>query len=1140
MVARLIYLILATWGLAASVQAAAAAGTNPQPAPTDPIALERTKVEQSTQLTDEQRKSLLATLSAAALSIQKAEQFKAETAGLQTQIDQAPKQLTKLRNEAPDRSELDTGKLSNFDVKHLKSLLDRFRNELNDARSSVAEQEKALSLYTQAAIVDGAKIADLHDRLAKLPLALPTKPVSIQGEITQLATAAQKEMLNANLTWLKLRQDNLGLLTELATVQRDHFDALAARLQKTLDQLRTALLQKQSATLKSAEQATQTAEAESPPALKPLQSGTAALLQEQNEVLAKTITAQQRLEATKRLLDDLQADRKRIQHALDVAGDSSQISTLLQKRQAGIPSTASLNQNLLDFQSSLSTAILRQFALTENLRDMKSASAYADQLLSIRLKGARTADSEALREMAEHAWSNYHNAIETLVKNYNDYAAALSSLSATTNQLLQFARQYHGFINEHLLWIPSSGLIPLTQPSLLFAGLHWLTNGPRLKQLLKDSLLSLRNHEPAIAIWALAVLTLLLTRRRALLGLDQAAEAKRRLRTDSFAVSLSALAYTIILVLPLPVLLTGAGILLGNSARAQVYSLTFAAGLQGLGQTLLFLLFLRNLCRDGGLAMVHLNWNQALCSALRRQAELLVSSVAPLSFLLSLSAAGVPSAFIHLAYTPQVSDPGVLALGRLALIMMMLLLAVAVHRIWRKTGRAMQEARAHDGTAKWVQYHGLWFVPAVTLPLGFALAAIAGYYYSAVFLLAKAGQTVCFLISLLLVRGMLLRGLYVAQRRLRFEEVLRTREEMRAKRAAQDTASTQEGEDLPIEEAKIPYGELSDQVSQLLHTGYVVGLLVGLWWIWKDVIPAFGVFDAVKLPITTSVTSNGVTQDMPLTLGDLVGGLLIGGLTLLAARSIPGLLEFTLLQRIPISRASRYAVITLAQYLVVMLGLSISFKTLGLQWSNIQWLIAALSVGLGFGLQEIVANFVSGVILLFEQPLRVGDVVAVNGTIGTVSRIHIRATTIVNWDRQELIIPNKVFITGQFINWTLSDAINRVVITVGVAYGSDTRKAMTLMREAAEEHPAILHDPAPRVTFEGFGDNSLTLVLRAYLDDLNQRLATITDLHQAINDKMQASGILIAFPQRDVHLDSARPLEVVFRHGPDKGAETSN
>jgi potassium efflux system protein len=1135
MVTRLVCTLIASCILAVSVQAATAEVRDAQPAPSDPIALERTKVQQSTQLTDDQRKSLLATLDAAALSKQQAAQFKANADTLQAQIAQAPAQLAKLRNESPGSSEPDAKKLVGLDVEHIKGLLDQYRNELNDARSGVAEQEEALAQYTQAATDDSAKIADLHDRLAKLPSAPATQLSSIEAETTQLAAAAQKEALSANLAWLTLRQDNLELLTELATERRDHFAARAAELQKTLDLLRTTLLQKQSATLKSAEQAAQTAKAEFPPELKPLQSDTAALLKEQNEILAKTNTAQQRLEATKHLLDDLQTDRKRIQQVLDVAGDSSQISTLLQKRQAGIPSAASLNQNLLDFQDSLSTAILRQFALTENLRDMKPASALADQLLSAASKKARTTDSGTLREMAERAWTNQHDAIETLVKNYNAYAAALSSLSATTNQLLQVARQYHGFINEHLLWIPSSGPIPLLQPSLLLAGLRWLTDGQQLKQLLTDSLRSLGNHEPAVALWALSILMLMLLQRRALLGLERAAEATRRLRTDSFAASLSALLYTVILTLPLPVLVIGAGILLGNAPRAQVYSLAVAAGLQGLGQTLLILLFLRNLCRDGGLAMVHLNWSQALCSALRGQAEWLVFSVTPLSFLLSLSAAGVPSAFVHLANTPQVNDPGVLALGRLALILMMLLLAVAVHRIWCKSGLVMQAAQARDGGAKWVQYHGLWFVPAVMLPVGFALASIAGYYYSAVFLLAKAGQTVCFLIGLLLVRGMLLRGLYVTQRRLRFEEALHTREEMRAKRSEQDTASAQEGEELPIEEDKIPYGELSDQVSQLVHTGYVVGLLVGLWWVWSDVVPALRVFDAVKLPITTSVISNGVTQEIPLTLGDLIGGLLIGGLTLLGAHSIPGLLEFTLLQHIPISRASRYAVITLAQYLAVMLGLSISFKTLGLQWSSIQWLIAALSVGLGFGLQEIVANFVSGVILLFEQPLRVGDVVTVDGTTGTVLRIRIRATTIVNWDRQELIIPNKVFITGQLINWTLSDTINRVVITVGVAYGSDTRKAMTLMREAAEEHPEILHDPAPRVTFEGFGDNSLTLVLRAYLEDLNQRLATITDLHQAINDKMLAAGIVIAFPQRDEHLDTTRPLEVVLRHDPDGG-----
>ena len=214
---------------------------------------------------------------------------------------------------------------------------------------------------------------------------------------------------------------------------------------------------------------------------------------------------------------------------------------------------------------------------------------------------------------------------------------------------------------------------------------------------------------------------------------------------------------------------------------------------------------------------------------------------------------------------------------------------------------------------------------------------------------------------------------------------------------------------------------------------------------------------------------------------------------------------------------------------MALLGIVLIFSTLGLQWSSIQWLVAALGVGLGFGLQEIVANFVSGLILLFEQPIRVGDVVTVEGITGTVSRIRIRATTIVNWDRQELVIPNKAFITGQLINWTLSDTVNRVVITIGIAYGSDVERAMALLEEAAREHPMVLDEPPPRVTFEEFGDNALTLRLRAYLDDLDYRLTLITDLHRSINRKFEAAGIEIAFPQRDLHLDTRQPLEIVLR-----------
>jgi potassium efflux system protein len=199
-------------------------------------------------------------------------------------------------------------------------------------------------------------------------------------------------------------------------------------------------------------------------------------------------------------------------------------------------------------------------------------------------------------------------------------------------------------------------------------------------------------------------------------------------------------------------------------------------------------------------------------------------------------------------------------------------------------------------------------------------------------------------------------------------------------------------------------------------------------------------------------------------------------------------------------------------------GAILAFKTIGIPWEKYRWLVAAMGVGLGFGLQEIFANFVSGLIVLLERPIRVGDVVTIGDVTGSVSRIRMRATTVTNWDRQELIIPNKEFVTGQLLNWTLSSAINRVVIPVGIAYGSDAELGRDLLLEAAAEMEHVMEDPAPLATFEQFGDSSLNLVLRCYLPNLDNRLATIHQLHLTIQKKFAAAGLEIPFPQRDIHL----------------------
>ena len=238
------------------------------------------------------------------------------------------------------------------------------------------------------------------------------------------------------------------------------------------------------------------------------------------------------------------------------------------------------------------------------------------------------------------------------------------------------------------------------------------------------------------------------------------------------------------------------------------------------------------------------------------------------------------------------------------------------------------------------------------------------------------------------------------------------------------------------------------------------------------------------------------------------------------------MLEIILLQRSAMSEGDRYTATTLTKYVIVAIGTLLVLGAVGAQWSQLQWLVAALGVGIGFGLQEIVANFISGLIILFERPVRVGDTVTIGNTSGIVTKVRIRATTIRDWDRKELLVPNKDIITGQVLNWTLSDKMSRVEIVVGVAYGTDVDKALALMREAAEEHEHVLDEPSPLLSFDSFGDNALALTLRAYLASLDHRIQTTTELHSTIMRKFEQAGIEIAFPQRDVHLDTRGPLRV--------------
>lgn len=234
-------------------------------------------------------------------------------------------------------------------------------------------------------------------------------------------------------------------------------------------------------------------------------------------------------------------------------------------------------------------------------------------------------------------------------------------------------------------------------------------------------------------------------------------------------------------------------------------------------------------------------------------------------------------------------------------------------------------------------------------------------------------------------------------------------------------------------------------------------------------------------------------------------------------------LENNWLPKTSMQRGAREALVTITGYIMFVIAALVALSVAGFDFSNIAIIAGALSVGIGFGLQNIVNNFVSGLILLFERPIRKGDWIQVGTTEGYVQDIRIRSTRIVTFDRSDVIVPNSELISNQVTNFMLEDIRGRAIVRVGVAYGSDTEKVRYILLQVAEENDLVVKDgtsPKPLILFRGFGDSSLDFELRVHLYDVDRRLSTISNLNFAIDRAFREEGIEIPFPQRDVHVKS--------------------
>ncbi len=286
---------------------------------------------------------------------------------------------------------------------------------------------------------------------------------------------------------------------------------------------------------------------------------------------------------------------------------------------------------------------------------------------------------------------------------------------------------------------------------------------------------------------------------------------------------------------------------------------------------------------------------------------------------------------------------------------------------------------------------------------------------------------------------------------------------------------------------------------------------------------AWGLSDAGTALVFQYLLDGFTIGEMRIVPSKVLTGILVFWVALTLSRWLRDWIEDSWLARSRMDRGAREALVTVSGYVGFIFAVLLGLSTAGVDFTNLAIIASALSVGIGFGLQNVVSNFVAGIILLFERPIKAGDWVVVGNTEGYVKKIRVRATEIQTFDRSDVTVPNSDFITNQVTNWTLRDRHGRARVPIGVAYGSDTDLVRKVLLEVANEHPGILRHGSvtpPVVLFRAFGDSALNFELRFMLANVEDRLQVISDVNFAIDKAFRAHGISIPFPQRDLHIKS--------------------
>ncbi|HHQ4707385.1 TPA: miniconductance mechanosensitive channel MscM [Aeromonas veronii] len=582
---------------------------------------------------------------------------------------------------------------------------------------------------------------------------------------------------------------------------------------------------------------------------------------------------------------------------------------------------------------------------------------------------------------------------------------------------------------------------------------------------------------------------------------DHIAPRIGKVTQDKFSLTSRLLLRSLLAALPLPAM-----VLMVRGLLEGAWQYPFAVAVaRGLGETwflLLALVMARHLTLERGILIHHFRWPREQVQKVWGQFRTLLLVLIPSFFVQGMANSYQEHAFYD-------------SLGRMAFMIGALWLLLFFARLNRE--RLPLTWGQTDMTKPHLLHHFIWN-SLMLAPLLAVIGALFGYFYTSRTLLRQLELSLLMGLGCLLIYYLARRWMLIQRRRLAFERAKSKRAEILAQRGREEGHDELSSETPDVvEETELDLDTISAQSLGLVRTLLMLGFTMLVVVQWSDLNSAFSFLSNIEVWQVSSKIG-GIEQLSAITLQDLMLTAFVFILTVVTARNLPGLMELTLLQHLSLSPGTGFALTTTSKYLVILIGALTGFSMLGIDWSKTQWLVAALSVGLGFGLQEIFANFVSGLIILFEKPIRLGDTVTIRDLTGTVTKIKTRATTIVDWDRKEIIVPNKAFITEQFINWSLSDAITRVKLRIRIGLTRDPKLVQRILEESIQASTLVLETPTPEVFLIEFTDSALIYEIRLYVNNMDHRMPITHEVHSLVLEKMQQQGLTLPHQQIDIHL----------------------